>query len=111
MTSDGLHFSRAKATGLDINSYIEKSPIATLRLDEQGNVIEANGTFMHLLGWDLANSAPVALIALIDPEDRSRFTEALAQAFRSETTIPPMLLTLHPPNHAPVIVYTYITLM
>jgi two-component system cell cycle sensor histidine kinase/response regulator CckA len=111
MASEGLHFSDAKATGLDINSYIEKSPIATLRLDEQGNVVEANGAFMHLLGRDLADTAPVALIEMIDPEDRSRFTEALAQAFRTQTTIPPMLLTLHPPGHALVIVYTYITLM
>ena len=111
MASESLHFSDAKATGLDINSYIEKSPIATLRLDEQGNVIEANGTFMRLLGCDLEDSSPIALIELIEPEDRSRFTEALTQAFRTQATIPPMVLTLHPPNHAPVIVYTYITLM
>jgi len=111
MASESLHFSDAKATGLDINSYIEKSPIATLRLDEQGNVIEANGTFMRLLGCNLEDSSPIALIELIEPEDRSRFTEALTQAFRTQATIPPMVLTLHPPNHAPVIVYTYITLM
>jgi two-component system cell cycle sensor histidine kinase/response regulator CckA len=111
MASVGLHFSEAKATGLDINSYIEKSPIATLRCDERGNIIEANEAFLRLVHQSVTAEHPVALTALIDAEDRLRFTEALERAFRDQAVIPPMLLTLHTPGHVPVIVYTYITRM
>ncbi len=111
MVQSGLHFSDARATGLDINSYIEKSPIATLRTDERGNVIEANEAFLQLVRHSVRVDTSVALVDLIDPEDRSRFTEALERTFRDHIVTPPMLLTLHPPGYAPVIVYTYITLM
>lgn len=97
-------------TGLDIERFIELSPIAVLRLDQQGNLVEANKCFMELVRHSLPAQRPLLMSALIDHEDRGRFNEALAQLMRGQN-VPPLSLTLRPTKGDPVVAFTYFTRM
>ncbi len=100
-----------KATGLTINSFIELSPIAILRLDREGEILESNAAFSRLMQGTLPTDRHVRLIEFIDQEDRARFTETLSGMWNSPETVPPLSLTLRLTNGEIVNAYTYITLM
>jgi two-component system cell cycle sensor histidine kinase/response regulator CckA len=106
-----LRFSPANPTGIDINKFIEQSPVATLRLDEQGHIIEANQAFIHLLKHHLPIDRPLKLMEFIDTEDRPKFAEAIEKTFRDQAHVPPLSIALRTPSDALVIAYTYISLM
>lgn len=99
-----------KTTGLTIDSFIEMSPIALMRLDRDGEVIECNPAFRTLMQGTLPTDRQVRLLEFIDQEDRPRFTEMLNKAWTNEPQAP-LSLTLRLPNGEVVNAYTYITLM
>ena len=105
-----LQFSDEKPTGLTINSYIEFSPIATLRLDKNAEIIEANASFRALMRNSLPNDRRIMLEEFIDPEDRALFQEQFRRLNNRET-VAPISLTLRPPQGEAIIVFTYMTLM
>lgn len=106
-----MQFSAAMPTGLEINDFIESSPIAILRLNESGHVIEANRAFRTLVqGADNVLSAH-SFMEYLDTEDRQKFAEALEKIFRDHTDALPLSLTLRLSNAVTVIVFTYITLI
>lgn len=105
-----LSFTTTKATGLDINNFIEFSPIAILRLDEEGYILEANHCFDTLMQKSLAADQPIKLETLIDPESRSSFSDSLRR-FLAHEVVPPLSLVLRLPNDGLVAVYTYFTMM
>lgn len=107
----GLQFSSANPTGLDINSFIEKSPIAAVHLDPQGYIVEANTAFLKLFQHTIPLNRPSKLLDLIDSDDRPKFTEALEKTFRDHAELPPLSLTIRLSNGATVVAYTYISLM
>ncbi len=103
-------FNDPKPSGLHIENFIESSPIAVLRLDDQGNVIEANKSFLDLLRNSLPETRPLAFADLIDSEDRPQFVEALSQLTRG-AAVAPLSLTLRPSHGEPVVAFTYMTQM
>ena len=105
-----LGFTNAKPTGLDINNFIEFSPIAILRLDNDGMIVEANHTFDTLMQHALPNDRRIALLEFIDPEDRTRYSDSLRRLLTHEI-VPPISITLRLPSGAVVAAYTYFTLM
>lgn len=109
-TSSSLNFSSDKPTGLNINNFIEFSPISILRLDAEGNIVEANQCFRHMLRCSLPTERPSALVEYIDAEERPRFMDAFRRLCAGEA-IAPLSLTLRPANGDPIIAYTYMTLM
>lgn len=109
MTPD-LGFTASKPTGLDINSFIELSPIAILRLSQSGEIVEANQAFLHLWPQTLPADRPTLFAELIDAEERQRFEEAFRRMLQGET-ITPLSLSLRPITGEPIIVYTYMSLM
>jgi two-component system cell cycle sensor histidine kinase/response regulator CckA len=111
MPESALEFQASKPTGLDINSFIELSPIAILRLDRDGEIVEANGSFRQLMQGTLPEDRSVKLIEFIDQEDRPRYNEAMVKLWRDEGPIPPLSLTLRLASGEVVNAYTYITLM
>lgn len=106
-----LEFSTQKPTGLDINHFIERSPIAIARLDAAGQMIEANAAFQHLLQGTLPKDRATPLLDWITAEDRPRFAEAFAQLKTGAAPLPPLSLTLALPGGAQVMTYTYLTRM
>ena len=56
-----LIFSEPKPSGLDIERFIESSPIAVLRLDATGAIIEANQCFRTLMRDSLPVGGRLAL--------------------------------------------------
>ena len=108
--SNPLGFSPTHATGLDINQFIEASPIAILRLDEAGAIIEANRCFQVLAHYPLLGDRPVLLEELLAPEDITRFREAFAKCLAGDGSAP-QSLTLRLPGGAQVIVFTYFSRM
>jgi len=106
-----MSFSAAMPTGLEINDFIESAPIAIVRLNESGQVTEANSAFVRLIQETDANAALQVFMNFLDSDDRPRFAEALEKTFREQVEVPPLSLTLRPSNGATVIVFTYITLI
>ncbi|MES2983790.1 MAG: ATP-binding protein [Pseudomonadota bacterium] len=106
----GLGFSEAKATGLSINSFVELSPIAIVRLDHAGHIIEANRSFHTLMNHVLPLDRCITLSEFIDAEDRTRFADAFRRTLANEV-VPPISLTLRLNEDAIVIVHTYFSLM
>lgn len=100
-----------KTTGLTINSFIDMSPIAILRLDREGEIVECNSAFRTLMQGTFPLDRHVRLIEFIDQEDRPRFTEALGKLWQGTEALPPLSLTLRLQNGEVVNAYTYITLM
>lgn len=105
-----LGFTGEKPTGLDINNFIEFSPIAILRLDNAGMIIEANHTFDALMQHALPGDRRISLLEFIDPEDRARYSDSLRRLLAHEV-VPPISITLRLPSGAVVAAYTYFTLM
>ena len=106
-----LGFTQTKPTGLDINAFIELSPIAILRLSPGGEIVEANAAFRKLMHGQLPTNRNVRLIEFIDQEDRTKFQEAVDTLFREKGDLTPLSMTLRLPNGEVVIVFCYITLM
>lgn len=100
-----------KVTGLTINSFIDMSPIAILRLDRAGEIVETNAAFRRLMHGTLPEDRPVRLIEFVDQEDRARFTDTLHTSWEQATPPAPLSLTLRLPNGEVVNAYTMITLM
>ena len=105
-----LGFSATQPTGLDINRFIELSPIAIVRLDADGVIIEANTCFHQLVHGSLSAGGAIRLDSLIDAEDRARFTESFRKLLTG-APITPLSLTLRLPDAALVAAYTYFSLM
>lgn len=105
-----LSFTSTRPTGLDINSFIELSPIAILRLDTDGFIVEANQCFDALMQHTLPADRRITLHELIDPEDRARFDDTLKRLLAKEI-ISPISLTLRLASGEAVVVFTYFTLM
>ncbi|MFZ4126017.1 MAG: ATP-binding protein, partial [Rickettsiales bacterium] len=101
----------ANSTGLEINTFIERSPIAAIHLDPQGYIVEANAAFLKLFQDTIPLDRSSKLLDLIDADDRPKFTEALEKTFRDHAELPPLSLTIRLSNGATVVAYTYISLM
>ena len=71
------------ASGLDIQQFIELSPIAVLRLDTAANLVEANRAFFTLMRDSIPTTGPLSFIDMIDAADRPAFTEALEQLMKA----------------------------
>jgi len=109
-SSARLQFSDSNRSGLNINSYIELSPIATLRLNNDAEIIEANAAFYRLLRNTLPVDTSVALEQFIAPDDRAHFRDNFHR-LRAGDSVKPLSLTLVPATGEPIIVYTYMSLM
>jgi two-component system cell cycle sensor histidine kinase/response regulator CckA len=105
-----LTFSETKSTGLSINSFIELSPIAIIRLDHDGHIVEANQCFHALTKQLLPNDRHVKLEEFIDPEDRARYADASRRMLNSEI-VNPVSLTLRLPDGSVIVAFTYFSLM
>lgn len=105
-----LGFSQAKPTGLDINNFIELSPIAIVRLNHAGYVVEANRCFHTLLQGALSKETPARFEDFIEGEDKGRFADAFRRTLAGEEAHP-LSLSLRVGDDAIVIVYTYLSLM
>jgi len=103
-------FNNPPASGLDIEAFIESSPIAVLRLDDAGHLIEANRAFLELVRHALPEARPLPFVELIDTDDRAQFTDALNQ-LSSGKQVTPLTVTLTPTEGEPVAAYTYMTRM
>jgi two-component system cell cycle sensor histidine kinase/response regulator CckA len=98
------------ATGLSIDHFIEHSPIAILRLDSNGTIVETNQCFHRMMRDSIPTGQPVKLEQFIAPEDHERFGESFLRMLAGET-VPPLSLTLCPAVGESVIAHTYMSLM
>lgn len=105
-----LEFSATKPTGLDINAFIELSPVAIVRLNHAGVIVEANRSFYALMNHHLPTDTHISFEALIEPEERARFLDAFRKNLNNESTAP-LSITLRPHSGDAVVAYTYLSLM
>lgn len=103
-----LSFSQTRPTGLNINSFIELSPIAIIRLSPGGEIIEANASFRKMMQGQMPTDRSFRLIEFIEPDDRSRFEDALDHLVKGEE-VAPLSMTLRLPNASVLIVYCYVS--
>ncbi|MFM9889396.1 MAG: ATP-binding protein [Rickettsiales bacterium] len=109
--STPFEFTASKPTGLDINSFIEFSPIAVIRLSAQGEIVEANSAFLQLMNHALPADRPVTFAELIEPEDRIRFLDVFRRMMAGEKVAPLSLSLLSPGDTEMRVVYTYMGVM
>ena len=102
--------SEHSASRLDIKEFIESSPIAVVRLDALGNLVEANRAFFTLMRESVPSHSPLSLASLIDTADRTAFNDALDRLLKGEE-VKPVSLTLNPVSADPVVAFTYMTRM
>lgn len=109
MNASTTSFSSRLDTGLDINNFIELSPIAVLRVDDEGVIVEANKAFSKLCGQSIAENTK--LISLVEPEDRTKLQDAIERTWRIPGTPQTLSTSFTIQGGAPVSAFTYITLM
>ncbi len=110
ISTSPLKFSETRPTGLSINCFIELSPIAVIRLDLEGHIVEANHCFHVLTKQLLPNDRHVRLEEFIDPEDRARYADATRRMMANEI-VAPVSLTIRLPDGSVIVAFTYFTLM
>jgi two-component system cell cycle sensor histidine kinase/response regulator CckA len=103
-------FSSNRPSGLDINEFIEQSPLAIVRLNAQCDVVEANAAFRRLIHDELPAHA-VKLTDFLDSEDKPRLTEAIDKLLGDDKEIQPLSMTMRLKDNAAVMVVCHITLM
>lgn len=103
-------FTNAKPSGLNINDFVEMSPIAILRLDKNGEIVEANQCFLTLTEHRLDHATHLPFTDLLIEADRLKFTEAFGHLLAGQPS-PPLALTLNLPGGSPIIVDTHLSLM
>ncbi len=95
---------------LTIQRFIELSPVALLRLDQQGLIVEANPCFRQLMRGSYPEGRQAPLEDLLDLQDRARFKDAFAQLLRNET-VAPLSLTILREGGEPLIAHTLMSRM
>ncbi len=103
-----LSFSPTRPSGLNINSFVELSPIAIIRLSPQGEIIEANAAFRKMMQGQMPSDRSFRLLEFIETDDRPRFQDALDQLIKG-LEVTPLSMTLRLPNGSVLIVYCYIS--
>lgn len=103
MTSSSL----PRDTGLTLQHFIEHSPIAIARLDEEGRVFEANQSFHRLTGEFFARRPDATLESVIDDSERDAFSKLLERAQQAESPQHPALLSLRLDQPERTIALTY----
>lgn len=106
-----IGFSENKPTGLNINGFIEQSPIAILRLTTSGEIVEANNAFLRMMQNQVPIDRSVRLIEYIDQDDRQRFLDTLAGLTVDGGELPPTSMTLRLANGTVLIVSAYLSIM
>lgn len=89
-----------------LNSFIEHSPIAILRMDVSGTILEANTAFHALTREHFRHQAHADLKSVMDPADCELLAALLAQLKTGEPS-PHTYLKLNVPNGEPIIALAY----
>jgi len=96
---------------LKLDSFIENSPIAVVKLDNDGLIIEANQSFHKLTQNTLIEKLPFPLLQLIVDTSKEEAKVIIHKAVKSEIPADPAIFNLRLPNSADVVVAAYFSLV
>lgn len=97
-------------SGLTIQRFVELSPIALVRLDLQGAIVECNPCFAELMHDWVPVKRESTFEALLEEPDRPRFHDAFAQLLRNEA-VAPLSLSIVRPDGTQLVALTLMRLM
>lgn len=103
--------SSQAGSDLQLDSFIDNSPIAIAKLDGQGCIIECNQAFHTLTQRTVQGRLPLQFIELLTETSRQDIAHPLAAAHQGKISGEPMTLTLQLPNKADVTVTCYFSLV
>lgn len=96
-----------RETGLTLQHFIDHSPIAIARLDQDGCVFEANAAFHRLTRSQFHTKPDLPLMQVIDANEKEAFLKLLVAAGNAQSIPLPTYLTLHLESGETVIALTY----
>jgi len=96
---------------LQLDSFIDNSPIAIAKLDAGGNIIECNQAFHLLTQQSVRDKLPLPFINLLSETSAQEVRMPLAQALQGKISGEPMILGLQLPNKTAVAVTCYFSLV
>ncbi|MDX1975845.1 MAG: response regulator [Rickettsiales bacterium] len=91
-----------------LDQFIEHSPIAIAKIDNDGKIIKGNHSFHQLTQNTLVDKLPIALIDLFAADKRKDAEVLLKKAFSEQGTSDAQPFELTLPNEANVIVSAYL---
>ncbi len=94
-----------------LDSFIENSPIAVVKLDAFSAIIEANSAFHKLTQNTLLNQLPIAITGLVSEPQQEEAKKIFLRASQGQIPGDPAILTLHLPNQAEVVVAVYFSMV
>ena len=103
-----MPFSTSQHTGLEINQFIESSPIAIIRIDDGGHVLECNGAFNKLMQGQITSGSSTNLLNHLDDEERPQLQETIRKAWEREEA-EPITLNIRLSGDEAVTVFAYAT--
>lgn len=102
-----VDFSTENTHAEPVDSFIEHSPIAIVKLDERGNITQGNRTFHGLTQETLAQRLPLSFLDLITSARRGEAEHILKKAMAGQLPTEAQHLEFTLPNATEVIVSAY----
>ncbi|MFW0777058.1 MAG: ATP-binding protein [Rickettsiales bacterium] len=99
--------SPEETTNLKLNNFIENSPIAVIKLDNDSNIIEANTAFHTLTQNTLRGKLPLQFTTLINQETRTEAESTLSKAIAGNIPAEPAVFNFMLENNAELAVSAY----
>jgi len=94
-----------------LNHFIENSPIAIVKLDDRGNIIECNRAFHALTSDRLSGRLPLPFLDLIAPSKKSEAEPVLQHALQGQIPATSHSFELSPGGSGEVIVSVFFSRM
>lgn len=92
---------------LNLEYFIEHSPIAIAMLDDQGNMVAGNRAFHMLTQESFSERFPLPFLDIVTPAKRAETEQALRGIIEGKVTPEPHVFELMLPNNTEVIVSVY----
>ena len=96
---------------LKLDSFIDNSPIAVVKLGNDSAIIEANHAFHKLTQQTLIGNLPYPLIQLVADAHKDEAAKILNQVSSGHIPADPAILNFHLPNHTDVVVAAYFSIV
>jgi two-component system cell cycle sensor histidine kinase/response regulator CckA len=103
-------FSSSRNTGLDINEFIESSPIAIVHIDDSGHILEYNQSFAKLIHEQFPSDTAHNLLHYLSEEDRPRLQQIITDTAAGHQ-VEPDNFTIQLPDALIISVFAYTSLI
>src|SRR5687768_14238438 len=96
---------------MTLAGFIEQSPIAIIRLDKSGNIVEGNQAFHSLTQAAIENGLPFPFLNMVATGKRDEAKAVMEKALNGQVPAAVQVFDLMLPNNTEIIVSVYFSLI